>query len=311
MLSSLWFLFSFLPLFITLISGTNDQLIPRNHACNQTLGNFSNRSDYRNNRDNALQQIYSNTEIDYGFYNVSYGENPNQVNAIALCRGDIEPEDCRSCLRTSAALLITERCPLAYGAIQYYDLCTLRYSNESIFGVTETGTSNYYNIANKTAVDDAFNQTLNDLLDGLKSMAAEGDSRKKFAENYAKVINESNDTIYGLVQCTPDLSKQDCINCLDFAFGAIRAWCEDMKGCLFLGPSCSFRYDISQFFTSIEPPTSAPVPAPAPAPAPQPLEAFPSKTSSNYSTNPHYPDKGTLLFVALVHVKRSLTSDLR
>ncbi|MCH96000.1 cysteine-rich receptor-like protein kinase [Trifolium medium] len=181
MLSSLWLLFSFLPMFITLISGANDQLIPRNHVCNQILGNFSEGSDYGNNRKTVLEQIYSDTEIDYGFYNVSLGDNPYQVNAIGICRGDVEPEDCRSCLKISAAFLL-ERCPQSYEAIQYYDLCTLRYSNKSIFGVKETDTSDYYNIATKTAVDDAFNQTLNDLLDGLKSTAAEGDSRKKFAE---------------------------------------------------------------------------------------------------------------------------------
>ncbi|PNX91667.1 cysteine-rich receptor-like protein kinase [Trifolium pratense] len=296
MLSSLWHLFLFLPLFITLISGANDQLIPRYHECNQTLGNFSTGSDYRNNRDNVLKQIYSN--IDYGFYNVSYGKNPNQVNAIAICRGDIEPEDCRGCLRTSAAVLITERCPLAYGAIQYYDLCTLRYSNDSIFGVMVTESGYVYNMENnKTEVDDAFSKTLGELLDGLKSTAAKGDLHKKFAENNTEVVSgsDSDDTIYGLVQCTPDLSKQDCTNCLTSAFRDLSSSCIDTKACMYLGPSCSVRYDISQFFTSIEPPTSAP--------APQPLEALPPKTASNYSTNPHDPDKGTLLFIALLYVK--------
>jgi hypothetical protein len=35
----------------------------------------------------------SNTEIDYGFLNFSAGETPDKVNAIALCRGDILPEE--------------------------------------------------------------------------------------------------------------------------------------------------------------------------------------------------------------------------
>ncbi|GAU14939.1 hypothetical protein TSUD_47330 [Trifolium subterraneum] len=176
MLSSLWLLFSFLPLFITLISGANDQIIPRYNARNVALGDFPDGSDYGKNRNTGLKQIYSDTEIDYGFYNVSLGDKPNQVNAIGICRGDVEPENCRSCLQLSAAFM-EDRCSLCYEAIVYYDLCTLRYSNKSIFGVMETDTSEYYQIADKTVVDDAFNQTLNDLLDGLKRTAAEGDSQ--------------------------------------------------------------------------------------------------------------------------------------
>jgi hypothetical protein len=38
----------------------------------------------------------SNTQIDYGFYNLSVGQTgPDQANAIALSRGDIGAEDCR------------------------------------------------------------------------------------------------------------------------------------------------------------------------------------------------------------------------
>lgn len=109
-------------------------------------------------------------------------------------------------------------------------------------------------------------------------MAADGDSRKKFAEKSVKVIDESssssntNDTIYGLVQCTPDLSKQECNECLDSAFGDFSRWC--MKGCLYLGPSCSVRYDNSSFYKTIVPVTEPPTAAP------QPSQTLPPKTNT-------------------------------
>ncbi|KAK2458412.1 putative receptor protein kinase [Trifolium repens] len=268
MLSSLWLLLSFLPLFFTQISEANDQLIPRSYKCNEILGNFTVGSDYGNNRDTVLAQIYSDKKIDYGFYNFSYGVDNDQVNAIGICRGDIKPDDCRDCLKTSTAFL-TNWCQLSKEAIVYYDLCTLRYSNHSIFGVMETDTGKYYDIQSKTVVDDAFNQTLNNLLDELKSAAAKGDSRKKYAENNVTVIDESSsshseNTIHGLVQCTPDLSKQDCTHCLDLASRDLSKWCKDMKACLYIGPSCSIRYKISHIFITIvhdsisEPSTSQP-----------------------------------------------------
>lgn len=260
-------------LFFILKSEASDQLIFRYHEC----GNFTGDSAYQINRDTVLELIYSDKKIDYGFYNFSYGEGPDKINAIGFCRGDINQEECRGCLKKSATLL-TDRCGEQKEAIGYYDLCILRYSNDSIFGIMETKTSKYFDMEGKTVGNDAFNQTLIDLLDELKSVAIDGDSRKKFAEKSVKVMNESssrsdvNDTIYGLVQCTPDLSKQECTECLDSAFGNFSRWC--MKGCMYLGPSCSFRYDIVPFFQSIFNNTESPAPQPskviAPALSPKP-----------------------------------------
>ncbi|KAL5070207.1 hypothetical protein RYX36_021094 [Vicia faba] len=281
MLSSRCLLFLLLPLFFTINSDANDQLIFRNHKCNNDLGNFTGDSAYPNNRDTVLGKIYSDREIDYGFYNFSYGEEPDIVNAIGFCRGDVNPNDCRDCLKSSAVLL-TERCPIQKEAIGYYDLCTLRYSNASIFGVMNTN-GYVYNSGKKAVVDDAFNQTLSGLLDELKSAGAEGDSRKKFGEKSVKVIesnSSNNDTIYGLVQCTPDLTKQNCTTCLDLAFDDLSFWCKEMKGCLYLGPSCSVRYDIVQFYQSIVNNTESP------APQPSSQAISPKASSGNSTTNP-------------------------
>ncbi|PNY12159.1 cysteine-rich receptor-like protein kinase [Trifolium pratense] len=70
------------------------------------------------------------------FYNFSYGQNTDKVNAIGLCRGDVKPDDCRNCLNDSRVLL-TRLCPNQKEAIGWYDNCMLRYSNRSIFGIME------------------------------------------------------------------------------------------------------------------------------------------------------------------------------
>ena len=36
-----------------------------------------------------MSSLASNTQIDYGFYKLSVGQVPDQVNAIALRRGDV------------------------------------------------------------------------------------------------------------------------------------------------------------------------------------------------------------------------------
>ncbi|MCI06048.1 cysteine-rich receptor-like protein kinase, partial [Trifolium medium] len=144
-------------------------------------------------------------------------------------------------------------------------MCTLRYSNDSLFGVMKTETSYVYYIETKTVVDDVFNQTLNVLLDELKNAAADGDSNKKFAEKIVKVIDESssNETIYGLAQCTPDLTKQDCTECFDSAREQFSYWCKQMKGCFYYGQSCSLRYETTPLSINANNNTESPAPQPS------------------------------------------------
>ncbi|XP_034708958.1 putative cysteine-rich repeat secretory protein 21 [Vitis riparia] len=99
--------------------------------CLPERGNYTNGSSYQANLSSLLTS-FSNTTVDYGFYHSSAGE----VKGIGFCRGDIGPDKCRSCMNTSSH----ERrrlCPNSKEAIIYYDICTLRYSNRSIFGTWE------------------------------------------------------------------------------------------------------------------------------------------------------------------------------
>ncbi|XP_028767257.1 cysteine-rich repeat secretory protein 58-like [Neltuma alba] len=67
-------------------------------------------STYQTNRNTLLSNLTSNKQIDYGFYNLSYGNYPNTVYAVGLCRGDVMPDFCRSCLKISSFLL-PQLCP--------------------------------------------------------------------------------------------------------------------------------------------------------------------------------------------------------
>ena len=136
-------------------------------------GNYTSNSTYKANLNHLLSSLSSNTEIDYGFYNSSYAQNPNKVYAIGLCRGDVKPDVCHSCLN-NATKLLTQLCPNQKEAIVWYDYCMLRYSLHNIFGIMENSPfymSNYYNVS---ANLDKFNQDLRTLLDGLRVQAVAG-----------------------------------------------------------------------------------------------------------------------------------------
>ncbi|XP_020224175.1 putative receptor-like protein kinase At4g00960 [Cajanus cajan] len=222
-------------------------------------GNYTANSTYHTNLNTLLSTLISNTEIDYGFYNFTNGENTDKVYAIGLCRGDVKPEECRSCLNGSRANL-TQLCPNRKEAIGWYEneKCMLRYSDRSIFSLMETGPAYYaHNTINATDLDQ-FNRSLSSLLRDLKSQAASGDSRLKYGVGNISIPDDK--VIYGLVQCTPDLSGSDCDDCLAQSIERIPIdCCKDSKGGRVVRPSCSMRFETSYHFygpTAYTPPPS-------------------------------------------------------
>ena len=244
-----------------------------------SIGNYTANSTYQRNLNTLLSSLASNTQINYGFYNLSVGQVPDQVYAIALCRGDVPLDICRQCVSNSTRDIL-QTCPIQKEAIEIYDYCMLRFSNKSIFGVVE-GNPTFYMWNHNNVFDvNPFNQALDKLLATLRSEAASGNSTLKFATgNVAAGIR----TIHALVQCTPDLSNQQCNDCLVAAIGEIpNASPGNKEGGRVLKPSCNVRYEIYRF-------VNAAIDAPLPSPQPPPTVSPPSLTP----VSPSQPTGGT------------------
>ncbi|XP_021294900.1 cysteine-rich repeat secretory protein 38-like [Herrania umbratica] len=233
-----------------------------------TQSNFTMNSTYGNNLKHLFSTITSNTQIDYGFYNVSYGQNSDKVSAIGLCRGDVKPDICRSCI-TNATNEFTEYCPNQRAAIVWYDECMLRYSNRSIFGEMQFQPALVMQNVNNVSNVNQFNQVLATLLDGLRTQAASGDSLRKFAIGNATVSNSQ--AMYALAQCTPDLSQVECNNCLSNATELLPQCCSGRLGARILTPSCTVRYENYIFYGP-----SFDMPPPTMSPASPPVDDVPS-----------------------------------
>ena len=109
---------------------------PLRHFCLDN-GNYTSNSTYKANLNQLLSSLSSSTEIDYGFYNFSYGQYPNKVYSIGLCRRDVIPYNCRSCLN-NATNLLPQFCPNQKEAIVWYEGYMLRYLFRDIFNIKET-----------------------------------------------------------------------------------------------------------------------------------------------------------------------------
>nr|KYP64257.1 Cysteine-rich receptor-like protein kinase 29 [Cajanus cajan] len=230
----------------------------RAKICSNENGNYTVNSTYHSNLKTLLSTLTSHTEINYGFYNFSYGQNTDKVYAIGLCRGDVEPDECRTCLNYSR-LILTQFCPNQKEAIKWEAKCMLRYSNRPIFRTMETDPPFRMNNLNNATDVDEFNKVLGELVRSLRGKAASGDSRRKYDSGNAVAANFQ--TIYGLVQCTPDLSSQDCGDCLDWTISEIPRNFKDKVGVVLLKPSCNVRFEIYPFFdhTTILDPVVPPV----------------------------------------------------
>ncbi|KAL0012487.1 hypothetical protein SO802_007595 [Lithocarpus litseifolius] len=249
-------------------------------------GNYTSSSTYRANLYTLLGSMINNIKINYGFYNFSSGEAPDKVYGIALCRGDTSPSDCRSCIDGATSDLL-KACPNQKEAIIWTDKCSLRYSFRSIFNVMEANPLiTFYNTGDVPDVE-AFNNVLFPLLNSLKNRTASGNSTYKFAAQSASAPNFQ--TIYALLECTPDLSKLECNSCLEQVQSYIPQCCNGKQGGKFVSPSCDIRFEVYSFYDpSVEPPPSPLPPSPSP-----PLPESPTTTPAcgdkgRYTTNSTY-----------------------
>ncbi|XP_038888353.1 cysteine-rich repeat secretory protein 38-like [Benincasa hispida] len=214
-----------------------------NHICT-SFDNYTANSTYASNLNQAFYQLTSNAPPS-GFAQVSFGKGlQTQVNGLALCRGDVSVADCRNCVATGSQE-IQVRCPLSKGAIIWYDFCVLKYSNTEFFGKIDN--RNKFALINVQSVDNnvtVFNEQVKGLLMDLAQKVELATNNPKFYVIGERKIEPFKKKLYGLVQCTRDLSGAACKKCLNDAIGELSSCCDARIGGRVVGASCNFRYEL-------------------------------------------------------------------
>ncbi|KAH6831317.1 hypothetical protein C2S53_010970 [Perilla frutescens var. hirtella] len=214
-------------------------LVSSQYDCS-TIGNYTSESLYRFSLNSLLPSLSSNIG-NAGFYDASGGG----VYAAALCRADMQLEECRGCLDTAATYII-QQCPNQLEAVTWFEYCMVRYSNNTIVGTLATSPQYIlYNLLNVSSPQQ-FIEARASLLDELREQAAEGGPLRKAAAGNRTSASEDW-RIYGLVQCTPDLSPENCSSCLAEAARFLPLCCEASQGARVYMPSCNIRYENSPF----------------------------------------------------------------
>lgn len=122
----------------------------------------------------------------------------------------------------------------------------LRYSNQSFNNIVpSTDLSDTKNIA--PAEKRRFNELLAGMLNALATKVANSEKEKFATEEVKLTVAE---TLYGLVECTPELREFDCNMCLRSAIAAVPNCCDGKRGARVLLPGCNIRYELYPFFNS-------------------------------------------------------------
>uniref|UniRef100_A0A7C8ZDC9 Gnk2-homologous domain-containing protein n=1 Tax=Opuntia streptacantha TaxID=393608 RepID=A0A7C8ZDC9_OPUST len=177
------------------------------------------------------------------FVESSYGKGKNLVYGLAQCRGDVDQRNCLGCIH-DAAQEIQSSCTNLADARIWYDFCFIRYSQEQFYSKVDT--SNGVLIGNQENVTDvkSFSTDLGKLFDKINA-----DAIKPASGGFATGVKDISkfDTLYGMAQCTKDLSSLSCAQCLNTAIQNFQDFCSGRKGCRVMYSTCTIRYELYPF----------------------------------------------------------------
>ncbi|KAL7213376.1 hypothetical protein ACSBR2_015989 [Camellia fascicularis] len=228
------------------VISTSVRAEPNFISCDVSPANYTQNSPFGNNLKRLLKSLWSNTPLSQGFNSTVFGNSTDQVYGQALCRGDVTPEVCRDCVQ-NASLEIMTVCP-TQNAIIWHKFCQVQYSYRPFYAWD--GYTGMYPDSNKDEknISDivGFVVVLKDFMNRLSDQAAFNPSNLMFATGKTKI--STNETIYGLVQCTRDISRSDCRVCLNSEFGDLDGCCDYRQGGTVLSRNCNMRFQLYPFY---------------------------------------------------------------
>ncbi|XP_010432720.1 PREDICTED: putative cysteine-rich receptor-like protein kinase 39 [Camelina sativa] len=237
---------------------------------------FNGSSSYGLNRQNLFSTLAKKVVANGGFYNASLGESPNRVHALALCARGYERQDCMSCVE-GAAQGILNNCQNRIDSFTWEkDLkddvsCLVSSSNQSNFGNLELlpaiSFDNPHNLKSESSKNmTLFEQEWNAMANGTVKAAAKAEN-SSVHKYYSAVKAEFTEypNVYMLMQCTPDITSQDCKTCLQDCVARFRELFWGRQGGEVNRPSCFFRWDLYPFHGAFGNVTRVPAPPRPPA----------------------------------------------
>ncbi|XP_074293572.1 cysteine-rich receptor-like protein kinase 15 [Silene latifolia] len=209
------------------------------------------------------------------------GHGSEVVYGSYLCRGDISPNECKSCVSNSIDHLRVQ-CRKSKKGVIWSETCMVRYSDNSFLGIVVEDESVYKSSKRKMVTNQiayinlAWNLFQNMAEEFYSQMNVPATKTKYFGYHVATIDVSYAAKVYAMAQCTPDLSPYDCRKCLQVLTDDIPALCSGSISCYMLNPSCNARYEPYAFSDTF--PGSSP-PPPSHDQSNTPAQSLKRKTS--------------------------------
>ncbi|KAF8669142.1 hypothetical protein HU200_051468 [Digitaria exilis] len=266
---------------------------------------YKNNSIYQNNVERATAYLsnYPTFTAGTGFATATYGDVPDVVYGLSLCRGDT-PDNvtCYECL-SSAAQEAPSLCPYAKDATLFYDGCIMRFSdqdflrsmsNDPVVVLNSTDTLN----PAAAATSISFDALVDHLMDTTAAQAAAaGDIPATRKMSTGEAVFDGGGgrrrKIYSLAQCTPDLTPAECSRCLKQVMDVLALRLPGALGERVAGVRCNIRFEVYPFYIGDAMVTldgseaSPPAPPPSSPPPPPPPAANPPSNNKKGTVNKH------------------------
>uniref|UniRef100_A0A1D1YS88 Cysteine-rich receptor-like protein kinase 25 n=1 Tax=Anthurium amnicola TaxID=1678845 RepID=A0A1D1YS88_9ARAE len=200
------------------------------------------RSTWEANLKVLLSSLATSSPRSGGFNTSVAGEGSTRLYGLALCRPDVanSTDACRTCL-TNANSSVTLMCPGRTEGVIWYEKCEIRYSNQSFFGVVDRMGRTFCNPRETSQAYDAAS------LDLMSRLTEAAPNQPLLYAAGSEAISDSAKS-YGLVQCTRDLSSDECRRCLTDGMANVCSACKQRRGWRYLSGSCNLRYEDFAFF---------------------------------------------------------------
>ncbi|CAO2818027.1 unnamed protein product [Amaranthus hypochondriacus] len=244
--------FTFLCFIRYTTSEGNNEPVFLGWKCDYSNGNYTKNSPYHINLLNAFSNLTSysssNTFADY-VASTDEDDNTNKVYALYDCRKDLTLRTCHDCV-ADATIKLLQRCP-SLEAIATYEECMLRYANHPILSMLEQ-TPHYtdceISIPDEGELSRIIKPIFKNLID--EAISNNSTSSKYFAAKKEDYFEYQK--VYCLVQCTPDITQQECEDCLTEAMNATLECASGSRMISYYSvPSCQIRYDVVRHFFNV------------------------------------------------------------
>ncbi|KAJ3687364.1 hypothetical protein LUZ61_016528 [Rhynchospora tenuis] len=210
-----------------------------NCTCNHT-----NNINFQFDLNQLFSSLKSSAESSNGFAKSSVNAGTrNQINGLIMCYNDAAQGNCSACLNFSTESAI-KLCPDSRSVTFTYDWCFLRYSDDNfISSLTLDQMPNCINNEFDVSNSSSMHGTVFELLNSLRLEAINSTQLYAYGNMTDPGINHS---VYGLVECTKDLSQYDCGSCIKSAIENLSGCSRNTRarGARISFMSCYIRYEL-------------------------------------------------------------------